>query len=159
MRYFIARLIFHGRIRPDDDVQGDYCNDLLPCLVELRRVVAVAQEILEVHDGVMRTIAGMAKVQNADFPKATALALYLFDGENSAIRTLARLVEARGLHILSYVFDGLYVLVNDMASMQREFKLIARDMYDSTRLQIALKDASGVKLYVYKPSAEANVQS
>ena len=142
----LTRLIFRGRIRPDDDSASSRVDDTLPCLVELQCAVDAGQSILEQRDGTMKSIMAMQQVREATIPKATALALYLFDGENSALRTLARFATDNGMHILSYVFGGIYVLAKDDADAKRVFKVIARQMFEHTRLEVALKDMHGIKL-------------
>ena len=137
--------------RPDEDVLTPRGDDVLPCLLALQRAVLSAQSVLEVQDESMRSIISMPKVQTADNPKASALALYLFDGEHGALCTLSRLTRERGLHILSYVFDGVYVLADSMEDLKRHFKVIAQECCDTTGLRIALKNASGAKLSVFTP--------
>ena len=106
----------------------------------------------------MRAILAMPKVLQADTPRASAMTLFLFDAENAALRTLAKLVEEKGLHILSYVFDGVYVLAKSLDDAKRVFKLVARSIFISIGLRIAMKDVHGSKLSVFVPVPVAATQ-
>ena len=87
-----------------------YTGDFLPCLLELRRAVASGAELLAQKDEQFKHICGLEKVKAASNPNATALALYLQDLEHKCICDVAAEASTMGVRIMSYVFDGLYVL-------------------------------------------------
>ena len=150
LRSRLLRLTFGGRLRPDDDMESARAKDILPCVLELRHAVMETQKLLEERDKKMKRIESSSKVRGLDNPKGCALALYLFDEEHKILSFVAERAKAKGCHILTYVFDGLYIVMDSEDDLKRSFKVIARECYDSTGIRLALKAADGSRLVTFK---------
>ena len=52
-------------------------------------------------------------------------------------------VEAAWGHVLSVVFDGLYVLAKSVEDLNRIYQAVAGRVYEQTRMKCALKSTTG----------------
>ena len=137
------RLPFKGRLGPNADWDASNADHRLPCLRELLFAFERARALLAEKNTRYQEIMAMPKVQGARDPEVSAFALFLMDVEHRILCKIAESSVKHGAHVLSYVFDGLYVLAASEGDLVRIFKATQDDVLATTGIQLALKDASG----------------
>ena len=98
----------------------------------------------------------MEKVRDASSPRTTGLALYLQDAEHNVMCEVAKEATANGARIMSYVFDGIYILAVNNEHLRATYQLTATAIYQQFGLKLALKDAAGDVLEKIDFQADAN---
>ena len=88
----------------------------------------------------------MEKVKAANNPDATALAIFLQDMEHKCICEIATAAQSAGARVMSYVFDGLYVMARDDENLQYIYREVATSVFSRLSVKIALKGTDGAKL-------------
>lgn len=152
-KQIFLRLPFDGSLRPDSSWESPNQDDILPFLLELRHAFRRGQTILHERSMRFQEVCKLPKVKDATNPEASALALFLQDGENTVIWTVAGSVSLLGLIVLCYIFDGLLVLGSSPEHLSRVFKAAASDVYRRTGVKLALKDLRGDVLESYDAAA------
>jgi len=102
--------------------------------------------VLQQNDRKYQEIAAMEKVKTANNPGATTLALFLQDMEHQCISEVATMALAAGARIMSYVFDGLYIMALDEENLHSIYREVATSIFDRLGVKIALKGTDGEKL-------------
>ena len=67
---------------------------------------------------------------------------------NEVLKVTADTVKTHGGHVLSYVFDGVYVMSEDLAKL---FSSTASTVYAQTGVRLALKDFEGTIVDTFSP--------
>ena len=137
------RLPFKGRLGPNADWDASNADHRVPCLRELLFAFERARALLAEKNTRYQEIMALPKVQGARDPEVSAFALFLMDVEHRILCKIAESSVKHGTHVLSYVFDGLYVLAASEGDLVRIFKATQDDVLATTGIQLALKDASG----------------
>ena len=116
----------------------------MPCLLELRDAFLRGASFLMQKDTKFQAISQLEKVRAASNPQATTLALYLQDREHYYISEIAAEATTRGARVMSYVFDGLYILASSEEHLQHVYEAVAITIFTRLGIQIALKSADGL---------------
>ena len=77
------------------------------------------------------------------------------DRETEIMKEVKNAVEAAGGHVLSVVFDGLYVLAKSVGDLARIYQDVQGHVYERTRMKCALKSTSGDLIQTF---SEANAE-
>ena len=110
---------------------------------ELQCAFHKARALLAEKNARYQEIMALPKVQGAQDPDVSAFALFLMDCEHQVLCKVSASAANHGAHVLSYVFDGLYVLAGSDEDLLHIFKATQDDVLASTGIQMALKDAFG----------------
>ena len=130
----------------------DHSDDVLPCLLDLRHAFLRGQKILDEKSDLYKKIAAMPKVQTASNPQSSALALFLQTGENDVPGAMGRAIQNQeDLHILAYVFDGLYYMAKSNEHLVTVLKRVALEIYQSHGMRLALKSMTGEVMAKFQP--------
>jgi hypothetical protein len=148
------RLPLGGSLQPDPLWESPNQDDILPFLLELRHAFHRGRVVLHERSVRFQEICSLAKVKDALHPDDTALALFLQDGENTVLRTVAGSVSLLGLCVLCYIFDGLVVMGSSPDHLSKVFKAAASDVYKRAGVKLALKDLQGDVLESYDAAVE-----
>ena len=153
----LNRMIFFGSIQPDPDWESPRTCDVLPCLLELRFCIHMAVKHFQSCSAKFQRIASMPKVTDAPNPMASALSFLLQDAENKCLNVMAVAASEAGATILSYVFDGLYILADNDQQLSDIFDAVAPRVHSQSGVYIALKTVSGevIKKYVESEGARS----
>ena len=147
-KQIFVRLPCGGSITPDSEWEPrlDRAKDVLPCMMQLRHEVRAAHAMLAEKNTCYQNIRKLARVTSSSNPDMAALAVFLMDAETRVMTEVRESVVRVGGHVISVVYDGLYVLCASEAELTSLYDAVAKGIYEGIGIKLSLKDAAGKSL-------------
>ena len=140
------RLHTGGSMYVDEGAGSGVRYDVLPCVLELKHVLAKAHKFLSESDEIYKDIYNLPSVQARANPSVSAFAIYMQHLMADTLELVRPLVEAAGLRIVAYVFDSIYVLGESELHLKDSFAMVAVEAYEAHEVRLSWKSASGEKI-------------
>ena len=118
---------------------------------ELQHMISRGHTLVAERSRTYRQLWESHKVQSADHPRLTCLALFLQDGECRRLFRIVKLIAGWPAMPTGYVHDSVYVLCENEALLADSFRGIAGAMHRATGIIIALKAPGGEVIAKFEP--------